>query len=111
MISAADHTNDLAPRLAEIKAHCLQRTGCDPLLLANQAEEEMLRSDVAVLEPARLVLRQDNDLVGALGKAFEHLRELIPFADGRRQLEKVARSYPWPRGAKRRPASKGRGKS
>ena len=44
----------------------------DALLLAQEAEEEVLGSDVVVAEGAGLVPSEDDDLPGPLGEAFEH---------------------------------------
>ncbi len=44
----------------------------EPLLLAQDPEQEMLRPDVAVPERARLVLTQRYDLSRPLGEALEH---------------------------------------
>ena len=43
-----------------------------PLLLAEQAEQQVLGADVVVLEGTGLFLREDHDLPGAFGEAFEH---------------------------------------
>ena len=41
-------------------------------LPAQQSQQDVLGADVVVLERARLVLRQDDDLSGTLGEALEH---------------------------------------
>jgi hypothetical protein len=49
-------------------------SGGETLLFAQQPEQDVLGADVVVLQRARLVLCQDNDLPGPLGEALEHLR-------------------------------------
>ena len=50
----------------------LEHARGEALLLAEQAEQDVLGADVVVLEGARLVLREHDDLAGALGEPFEH---------------------------------------
>ena len=50
----------------------LEHAGRQPLLLAQEAEEDVLRADVVVLEGARLVLREDDDLASPFGEPLEH---------------------------------------
>jgi predicted GNAT family N-acyltransferase len=39
----------------------------------DEAEEDVLRTDVVVVEHACLFLRQDNDSAGSICKALKHL--------------------------------------
>ena len=52
----------------------------DALLLAQQAEQQVLGADVVVLQGPRLFLREDDDLTGAFGEAFEHRAVSLPVA-------------------------------
>lgn len=49
--------------------------GRNPLLLAHKSEQEVLRAEVVLAERPRLVLSQDNHLLGMLGKPLEHRPE------------------------------------
>ncbi len=44
--------------LAQLDVHVLEDARGDALALADEAEEQMLRADVVVVEPLRLVLSQ-----------------------------------------------------
>ena len=51
----------------------LEDAGREPLLLAQQAEEDVLGADVVVLQDAGLLLREDDHLPGPFCEALEHL--------------------------------------
>ena len=50
----------------------LEHAGGEALLLAQQAEQDVLGADVVVLERPRLFLREDDHLAGSLCKSLEH---------------------------------------
>src|SRR5262249_51397148 len=68
----ADDARDLLPHSLGAHAERLEHARCQALVLAQQAEEEVLGADVAVAERPRLVLREDDDLAGPLGEPLEH---------------------------------------
>jgi len=50
----------------------LEHAGGGPLLLAEQAKQDVLGPDVIALEGSSLFLRQDDHFAGALGKSLKH---------------------------------------
>jgi hypothetical protein len=73
LVALADDPRDLGADFLDGDVERLEDTCGEPLLLAQQAEQDVLRADVVVLERARLVLGEDDDLAGSLGEAFEQL--------------------------------------
>jgi hypothetical protein len=69
---AYDRADSLA-NVVERHLERLERTGREPLFLAEQTEQQMLGADVVVSERARFFLRQDDDLAPTLGEALERL--------------------------------------
>src|SRR5206468_2776614 len=65
--------DDLMTDLVEVDAEGLEDAGGDALALADEAEQQVLRADVVVVEPLRLVLRQCQDLARAVGEFVEPL--------------------------------------
>jgi hypothetical protein len=70
----------LADDLLHLGAHGLQgdaerleRLGRHPFALVDEAEEDVLRADVIVVEQAGLLLGEDHDPPGSIGEALEHL--------------------------------------
>jgi len=55
----------------------LERARSDSLLFPEEAQEEVLRADVVVLQRPRFVLSEDDDLTGALREALEHALSLF----------------------------------
>ena len=51
----------------------LEDAGGEALLLAQQTEQDVLGPDVVVLERARLFLRENDHLPGALCESLEHV--------------------------------------
>jgi hypothetical protein len=60
--------DDLVADLVEVDAERLEDTGGDPLALADEAEEQVLRADVVVAEATRLVDGQLDDTLRARGE-------------------------------------------
>ena len=60
--------------LEEIEAdpELLQRLAGDTLALVDEAEEDVLRADVIVVEHARLFLRKHDHPASPVGEPFEH---------------------------------------
>ena len=72
LLALADDLNDRGANGLALDAHRLQGLGGDALTLGDQAEQQVLRADVVVLETASLILREHDDPASAVGKAFEH---------------------------------------
>ena len=68
----ADGLFDLLAHGLEGDAEGLERLGSDALALVDQPQEDVLRADEAVIEQARLLLRQHKHPPGPVGEAFEH---------------------------------------
>jgi hypothetical protein len=71
LVTRADDASNLDADFLDGNVERLEHTRGDPLLLAQQTQQDVLRPDVVVLEQARFVLREDDDLTRGLGKAFE----------------------------------------
>ena len=80
-IAAADDELDGRPDLGQLDVHVLEDARGDTLALADEAEEQMLRADVVVVEALRLVLGKRQDLARAI-------RELVE------AVHRVERSFP-----------------
>ena len=72
LLALADDLDDGGADGLALDLHRLQGLGGDALTLGDQAEQQVLRADVVVLETASLVLREHDDPASAVGKAFEH---------------------------------------
>ena len=83
-VAPADDELDRGPDLGELDVHVLEDARRDALALADEAEEQVLRADVVVVEPLRLVLRKRQDLARAV-------RELVE------AIHRVERLFPFPR--------------
>ena len=70
--AVADDLFDLRAHGFERDAERFERLRGDALALVDQAEEDVLGSDVVVVEQARFLLRQHDHSAGSIGKAFEH---------------------------------------
>src|SRR5690606_14012854 len=60
LATANDELNGRA-NLGELDAHVAQDTRCDAIVLANQTQQQMLGSNVVVIEPLRFFLSQGED--------------------------------------------------
>ena len=76
LVALADDARDLGAHLLDRDVERLEHARGEPLLLAQQPEQDVLRPDVVVLESPRLVLCKDDDLTRILGKALEHAPSL-----------------------------------
>ena len=70
----SDDPGNLGPHLLDSDVERLEHPRCEAFFLAQQAEQDVLRADVVVLQRPGLVLGEDDDLPGPFGEAFEHLR-------------------------------------
>ena len=70
-VAAADDELDGGPDLGQLDVHVLEDARRDALALADQAEQQVLGADVVVVEALGLVLREGQDLAGAIGELVE----------------------------------------
>src|SRR5215213_9375526 len=68
----------------QLDAHVAQDPGGDAITLTHKTKEEVLRSDVVVVETLRFLLRQRQHLPGALRKLVELVRH--PWISRRHRL-------------------------
>src|SRR5439155_11649348 len=74
LVALADAPGDLRAHLFHGDVERLEDARGETFLLPEQAQKNVFRADVVVLESARLVLSQDDDLTSPFGEAFEHPR-------------------------------------
>lgn len=72
LLALADDLLDLAAHSFEGDAQRLQRLGSDTFALVNEAEQDVLRTDVVVVEHPGFFLSQDNNAPCAIGEPLEH---------------------------------------
>ena len=70
-IAAADDELDRGAHLGQLDVHVLEHAGRHALTFPDQAEQEVLRADVVVVEALGLLLRQGEDLARAVGELVE----------------------------------------
>ena len=75
-IAAADDELDGGPDLGQLDVHVLEDARRDALALADEAEEQVLRADVVVVEPLRLVLSERQDLARAIRELVEAIHRV-----------------------------------
>ena len=75
-VAAADDELDGGPDLGQLDVHVLEHAGGHALALAHEAEEQVLRADVVVVEPLRLVLSERQDLAGAIRELVESIHRV-----------------------------------
>ena len=78
LLAGADDADDLGAHALDGDVERLEHAGGQAFLLAEQAEQDVLRADVVVLELPRLFLGKDDDLAGSLCKSLEHVGYLLP---------------------------------
>ena len=78
LVALADGGRYVGADFLDREIERLEHARGQPLLLTQEAEEDVLGTDVVVLERARLVLREDDHLAGALGEALEHALQPTP---------------------------------
>ena len=92
-----DDLLDLIAHRFEADTERLQSLGGDALTLVNEAEQDVLRADVVVVEQARFFLRQHDHSPSPVGKPLEH-RDLPPGVGELRGTRAGARSSSVPGG-------------
>ena len=75
-IAATDDELDRGPDLGQLDVHVLEDARGDTLALADEAQEQVLRADVVVVEPLRLVLSQCQDLARAIRELVEAIHRV-----------------------------------
>ena len=70
-IATPDDELDRGPDLRELDVHVLEDARRDAFPFPDEPEKEVLRADVVVVEPLRLVLRQCQDLARAIRELVE----------------------------------------
>ena len=76
-VTAPDDELDRGSNLRELDVHVLEDARGHAFALADQAEEQMLRADVVVVEPLRFVLRKRQDFAGPVSELVESLHERV----------------------------------
>ena len=76
--SPADDARHLLASLLERDVERRQHSPAKALLLAEQAEQDVLGADLAVPERSGLVLGENDDLPGSFGEPFEQSRFFLP---------------------------------
>ena len=71
LITGTDDELDRDPHLRQVDVHLPQDPRRHPVGHPHQAQEQVLRPDVAVVEPLRLVLRERQDMPGAVRELVE----------------------------------------
>src|SRR5207253_10642135 len=72
-IAASDDELDRRPHLGQLDVHVLEDASRDAFAFTDQAEEQVLRADVVVVEPLGLILGQRQDLAGPIRELVEPL--------------------------------------
>ncbi len=86
LLAGTDDAHDLRAHPFDGDVEGLEHAGGQSLLLAEQAEQDVLGADVVVLESPRLLLGEDDDLAGSLGESLEQKIPLL----GRTRLARVS---------------------
>jgi hypothetical protein len=73
LIALADDAGHLRTHLFDRDVERLEDTGGKALFLAEQAEQNVFRADVVVLESPGFVLREDDYLASPFSEAFEQI--------------------------------------
>ena len=85
LFALADDARDVGAHVFHRDVEGVEHARGEPLLLAQQAEQDVLGADVVVLEGTRLVLRKDDDLTCTLCKSLEHVWPPAPCFAGLRR--------------------------
>ena len=83
---AGEHADDLVPDLFRIRVEVEQDARGDALVLAHEAEEDVLGADVVVAEREGFAQRQLEDLLGARRERNLARGDLVALADDARDL-------------------------
>ncbi len=68
-----DDLLDLDPDLVQVDPHVLEDVRGDAAPLLHEPEQDVLRAEVLVVEPLRLLAGEVHYLLGAVGEAVEHV--------------------------------------
>ena len=77
LFALADDARDVGADVLDGDVQLVEDAGSEPLLLTEEAEEDVLGADVVVLEGAGFVLREHDDLPRAFGEPLEHASALL----------------------------------
>ena len=75
-VAPADDELDRGAHLGQLDVHVLEHARGHTLALADEAQEQVLRADVVVVEPLRLVLSQRQDLARAIRELVEPIHRV-----------------------------------
>ncbi len=75
--AALDQFFDFQADLAQIHVEVLQHVGADAAAFLDQAEQDVLRADVFVVEALGFLVGQGHDLARPIRKSFEHVHLLL----------------------------------
>ncbi len=78
LVALADDAGDLGAHFFHGDVERLEHTRGETFFLAQQTEQDVLRPDVVVLERARLVLREYDDLASSFSESFEQFETSLP---------------------------------
>jgi hypothetical protein len=78
LLTGADDAHDLGAHTLDGDVQALEDAGRQALLLAKEAEQDVLGADVVVLERPRLLLGEDDHLTCAFCKSLEHGGGVFP---------------------------------
>ena len=70
-VATTDDELDRGAHLGQLDVHVLEHAGSDALAFPDEAEQEVLRADVVVVEALGLILRQGEDLARAVSELVE----------------------------------------
>ncbi len=77
-LAHADDELHGAAGLSQLHAKIIEHARRNAFALADEAEQDMLRADVGVIEGARLFMRELQHLLGPLGKLTVEVRHCVP---------------------------------
>ena len=77
LVTLADDPGNLRAHLLDRDVERLEHPRGETFLLAQQAEQDVLRADVVVLQGPGLVLGKDDDLTGSFGESLEQPSTLL----------------------------------
>jgi hypothetical protein len=78
LVTLADDPRNLGAHLFHGDVERLENAGRKALLLAQQAEQDVFRADVVVLERPRFILGEDDDLARSFCESLEHSVTFLP---------------------------------
>src|SRR5690242_7285682 len=77
-ITATDDELDRGPHLGELDVHVLEHARRHALALADEAEQQVLGTDVVVVEALGLILGEGEDLSRSVGELVESVHGRVP---------------------------------